>query len=394
MKTFEVSTFKGVRNDVSPERFDKDDLQVCANIELDDTGRPSQRGGTTVIDAEPLHSLWANDELCYGVREGTLQRLHPGLTWQNLNVPIAGERVAYARTGNDVFFSDGLRTGIVGTDGYRPWGIAVPPQPTFVKGFGSLSPGKYLVTMTYVRRDGKESGASPVFTLDIAQGEGVVFTLPVSTDPWAETKNLYISDCNGEVPYLIGVIDNSVTTAGVWQMPAGRTLTVRTLRMGPPPAGHVLGYYKGRVYVAENNYLWYSQPYEFELVHRAMNFLGFTSPVRTFAAVSDGIFIGSDDETIFMRGDDPKDFTRKQVAPYGTVLGTEVMIPEHEFGKGDRQSPVMGWMSTEGFCVGFDGGDFTNLTGGRYTPPEGVAKGASLLKTRGASPQLVTTLFS
>lgn len=394
MKTFEVSTFKGVRNDVSPERFDKGDLQLCSNIELDETGKPYRRGGTTALDAVPLHSLWANDELAYGVREGTLQQLNADFSWTDLSIPIAGARVAYQRVVNDVFFSDGLVNGIVGTDGYRPWGIAVPPQPTFIKGFGSISPGKYLVTMTYVRRDGKESGASPVFSVDVEQGEGLSFTLPVSTDPWAETKNLYISDCNGEVPYLIGTLMNSDTTAGVWQMPAGRTRAVRTLRMGPPPAGHVLGYYKGRVYVAENNYLWYSQPYEFELVHRAMNFLGFSSPVRTFAPVSDGIFIGSDDETIFVQGDDPKDFTRRQVAPYGTVMGSEVTVPEYYFGKGDQPTPIPVWMSTQGLCAGFNGGDFLNLTGGRYVLPEGVAKGASLLKVRGASPQLVTTLFS
>jgi hypothetical protein len=394
MKPVELSHFKGVRNDVAPERFEKGDLQICSNIELDETGKPYRRGGTTALDAVPLHSLWANDELAYGVRQGTLQQLNADFTWSDLGIPVSGERVAYKRVANDVFFSDGLSNGIVGTDGYRPWGIAVPPQPTFVKGFGSISPGKYIVTMTYVRRDGKESGASPVYTIDVEQGEGLLFTLPVSADPWVETKNLYLSDCNGEVPYLIATLNNSDTTAGVWQLPAGRTRAVRTLRMGPPPAGHVVGLYNGRMYVAENNYLWYSQPYEFELVHRAMNFLGFSSPVRTFAPVSDGVFIGSDDETIFMHGSDPKNFVRKQVAPYGTVLGTEVEIPEYYFGKGDRQSPIIAWMSTHGLCAGFNGGDFMNLTGGHYVPPEGVAKGASLLKVRGASPQLVTTLFS
>ena len=121
-----------------------------------------------------------------------------------------------------------------------------------------------------------------------------------------------------------------------------------------------------------------------------------TSPVRTFAPVSGGLFVGSDDETVFLKGSDPKDFSVEVVANYGTVACTETVVPPHMFGKGETrgQSPAAVWMSKQGLCAGLDGGQFMNLTGDRYKLPEGVSHGVSLLKVRGGTPQVVTSLFS
>lgn len=393
MKTMELSTFAGVRNDVSPERFKPEDLQTGTNIELDETGKPFRRLGTTAIDAVATHSLWANDELAYMVRSGSLHQIMPDLTVVNLGVAIAGTRVRYQRLGNDVFFTDNLITGVVGTNGYRPWGIT-PPKPVIATTLGDLREGTYLVTSTYVRTNGLESGASPVASVYCDGTHGLTVTVPVSTDPSYGGWRVYVSDANGEVPYLVASMPTSETTATITQLPAGRTLAVRTLRMGPPPAGVVVGYYKGRLYVADGAYLWYSQPYEYELFHRAMNYLPFTSPIKTFNAVSDGIYVGTEDDIVFLAGDEPDKFMRQPKAPFGSVLGTEIEVPPYYFGKGDNPTQVQLVMSTHGLCACLDGGQFMNLTGGRYVLPAGVATGASLLKVRGQSPQLVTTLFS
>lgn len=401
MRTVKLSKFSGVVNTVNPERMSVEDgrlhtltdLLTANNVELDEEGKPYRRLGKTAIDATSSHSLWANDELAYVVRGGTLRQINPDMSITDLGVSIAGSRVAYQRVTNDVFFSDGVASGIVGTNGYRPWGI-VPPKPTVALIAGELVAGAYLVTTTYIRRNGLESGASPVVSHTSNGAQGIQVTMPASNDPLYERWRVYVSDPNGEVAYLVATMSLADSVANITQLPAERTLTPRTLRCGPMPAGQVIGYYKGRVYVAKNNELWYSLPYEFELTHRAMNFIGHTSPIKTFAACSDGIYIGTDDETVFLQGDEPSKFSRKVVAPYGTVLGSEIVIPPHKFGKGDNPTPAAVWMSKQGLCAGLDGGQFMNLTGDRFALPEGVATGASLLKLRGASPQLVTTLFS
>ena len=153
MKTIEFKTFAGVRNDIKPERFNSSDLQAAINIELDESGKPARRLGTTMIeDVYALHSGWANDEMCLMVRNGTLQRMFENGTFHDYGVAIAGKRVRYTRQGNDVFFSDGVQSGIISsTDGYRRWGIEVPAAPTTSIIPGDLPSGTYLITTTYVR---------------------------------------------------------------------------------------------------------------------------------------------------------------------------------------------------------------------------------------------------
>jgi hypothetical protein len=400
MKTYQLDAFSGVRNDVSPERFDSPhrktgmtDLLTGTNIELDETGKPYRRLGTTAIDATSTHSLWANDELAYMVRGGTMRQLNPDMSITDLGIPVSGNKVSYRRVGNDVFFSDQLTTGVVGTNGYRPWGIVTPAAPIVTLGAGDLRPGNYLIAITYVRRDGAESGSSPFHMYTLAAYGGFAVTLPISTDPLVNQVRIYLSDGNGELPYKVATLTNSGSTANIVALPQDRDLPLRTNLCGPPPAGQIVGYYKGHTFVAEGAFLWYSLPYQYELFHRATGFMGFTSPIKTFSAVTDGIYIGTEDDVSFLRGDDPAQFSREVKAPYGAVLGTECELPPYYFDDGKNPTPVQLFMTTHGLCVGLDGGQFINLTGGRYVLPDGVATGASLLKVRGESPQLVTSLF-
>lgn len=54
---------------------------------------------------------------------------------------------------------------------------------------------------------------------------------------------------------------------------------------------------------------------------------------------------------------------------------------------------AVGWMSEKGFCAGFSTGEVRNMTGRRFRPAA-ASEGASLMKFRDGSPQVVTTLFN
>lgn len=392
MKPQEINLSGGVRNDISEERFTRSDMSEGINVEVDDTGKTWRRLGydpDAPIDAASFHSLWGKQGKYYAVKNNVLQHILPDLSLEQM-MPVRG-RVAYQNAISFVFASDGVSSWQLVGNSARKWGIDVPPLPTHYVGFGNLRAGTYLFTMTYVRDDGEESGAPLYGSVTVPDASGLAFTLPVSNDLTVTEKRLYVSDVNGEMPYLVGVYANSDTVASLTALPE-LSFPCRTQGMGPAPAGDVLGLYKGRMYVAQNNYLWYSQPYEFGLFKQMENFLGFSSPVLTFAAVSDGIFLGTDEETSFLQGDDPAEFTRSTVTNYGTILGTEATIPNiYLRDEPAGESPI--WMSKRGACVGFNGGGLKNLTGERYIPPEGVLSGASLLKVRGGTPHFISTLF-
>lgn len=394
MKPIELRGADGVRNDISPERFGKKDLLAGVNIELDDSGKVARRLGSTLHTAGDAHSVWADGRDSFVVLGGVLNRIQPGLLMLPIQ-PVGGSRVAYGRIADEVFWTDGLQSGILGGNASRQWGITPPPAISATStGLGDLREGDYLCTMTYARDDGKESGA-PICSRLYASG-GIAFAnLPVSSDPTVTTKHIYLSTWNGELPYRAATLTNSAKTATIsGTPPAG--VPLRTQFFGPAPAGQLVGYFKGRAYVAQGRFLWYSQPYEYELFDTMNSYLAFPDNIQTFAPVSDGVFVGSESETVFLQGKDPADFDRRCVANYGTVLGTEQEIPEYYVldEKQRGHGPQLMWMSKQGVCLGGNGGFFKNLTGGRYILPDDVKTGASLLKVRGGTPQLVVSLFS
>ena len=389
MKPVEIRAQAGIRNDLPVERFAPGDLLYGDNIELDETGKVYRRLGVAQALTGAFHSLWGDEKDTYCVRAGQLT--HLAGTVPTTIQPVSGQRVAYQRIVNHAFWTDGRQTGVAQGATSRPAGLQVPAAPSVALTSGSLRAGTYLFCITHVRDDGHESGASPLRSLDVPENGG--FTLTFSAAPAGVMKQrIYISECGGELPYLAATLTAS-STALTYKMQPVLGIPVRTRHLGPPPAGQALGYFNGRLYVASGQFLWYSLPYEYELFDLASGYLAFTSQVKTIAPVSDGLFVGSENETVFLAGSDPAEFVRLKVAGYGTVLGTEREIPVHYLLDGKLQAPAWMWASKRGVCMGTSGGVFKELTGGRYQLPA-ASSGASLFKIRGGTPQFITSLFA
>jgi hypothetical protein len=402
VKTIEFSTLRGVRNDVSLDRFDRDekgkptgmvDLSEAVNVDLDETGKIMRRLGTTLISAGANHSLFSSPLGAYVVSAGVLSYIAPTLTLTAIQ-SVAGPRLCYAPIIDRTYWSDTLQSGCLNGAVSVPWGIAVPPILTASATAGDMRAGRYMFAMTYVRSTGEESGAPKYGEIILAANQGISFTgLPVSTDPLVTTKRIYITPQNGENAYLAGEMLNTTASATFTQAPLDGP-TLRTQFMGPPPAGQVVGYFAGRSYIASGRFLLYSQPYEYGLFDLRTGFVGFPTGVQTFAAVADGVFVGTQSETNWLGGTDPTQWVRKSIATFGTALGTEYKLREDLVGSDyGATGTVMAWMSRKGICLGFDGGVMQEVSGGRYIPPT-ATEGASLLKIRGGTPQLITTLYN
>lgn len=412
----EIKAVKGVRNDVAPERFSNGDLLYANSIDIDETGKCNRRHGTTTLFSGAAHSAYASvdPEMAFFVQNGYLNRFIPGAALQQL-APVTGTKVAYCAINNSVHWTDGLVSGIITPAGTnKPWGITPPAPVQLTPIAGNLTAGTYLVTMTYVDVNGKESGApgatyvtlgaditidTPNYADSYTPGGGIKMTnLSVSLDPQVVSKNIYMTDFDGGVPLYAGNIPNSQTGLTVLEM-GNLGIAVRTQYWGPPPPGQVLGVYKGRAYVANGNYLFHSQPYEYELFDLRTGFTAFKEPVRTFAPVADGIFIGTTQRTMFLRGNGPDDFVQVPLSQTGTVLGTEAVVPTETIGMdavgGSKiQGNAVLWMSQRGVVLGMDGGSIRDLTAGRFAPPAGLSTGGALFKYRFKTPQYIASLFS
>lgn len=389
MKFTELRAQAGLRNDLPADRFSPGDMLTADNVEMDETGKVYRRLGMALTHAGAFHSLWGDEHDTYVVQSGWLCRFEPEGLVQILQV--VGKRVTYQRVGDEVFWTDGVDSGVLRGQANRKWGVVAPGRPVVSLTHGAFRAGEYLLCVTHVRSDGIESGASEVqrLAVDDNQGLSVAFQ-PAPSEVFA--RRVYLSTWNGETPLLAAILPAASDTLTLSELP-NLTVPVRTQYMAGPPPGQALAHFNGRLYVAENKYLWYSQPYENELFDRVGGYIVFSSAIKVLAPVSDGIFVGSEDETVFLSGADPSEFRRIRVAPYGAVLGTAREIPAHYFKDGSVPSPLWLWASERGVCMGATGGLFRDVTGGRYQLPPSVS-GASLFKIRGGTPQFITSLFA
>lgn len=394
MKTIELRALHGVRNDLSLESFASTDLAVGDNIDIDEAGKTYRRLGTTRISSGVMHSLRSFENTALVVKNGTLGAVDTAGIFSPMKTGITA-RVAYTEIANEIYWSDGHNnSGVVGAGTNRNWGVVPPVLPAVSSGTGDLRGGNYIYTATFVRASGLESGAPTCGTVSLGDHGSLVFSaIQVSSDDQVALVRIYLSTVNGELPYLAAEIPNGQTSVNITTAPLP-VLPVRTLNMGPPPVGQLLGFYNGRAYVGSGRFLWYSQPYEYELFDWTSGFLAFPTVLKTFAPVSTGIYLGTETETMYLDGADPQEFIRRQVAPYGTVLGTETYVRNDLLLEGNQPGSTPVWMSNTGLCLGMEGGVMKNLTSDRYSLSAPLAEGASILKIRSGTPQLITSLFA
>jgi len=267
-----------------------------------------------------------------------------------------------------VYFSNGTDTGIVEGGAARSWGLPVPPTPGVSVTVGNMGAGAYQFTMTYSRADGQESGAALAGRADVVDGSGLNFALPVSSDPSVVLKTLYISPPNSEVMYWALSAPNGQLTAQYANNALELNLPLLTQFLGPAPAGQLVGYYRGCMFVASGNVLYPSEPFAYELFDLRKN-IQLDGRITMFAAMEDkdgsssGLFLGTDKSHGILFGDSPEDFRYVPKADYGVVEGAMTYVDGALYGDnsaGVRPLPV--WLTTQGICVGMPDMQIKNLT--------------------------------
>lgn len=368
-----MKAFKGLRNTVTDERLEAGDLVTADNVDLDATGKLSRRGGYASQVAAAVHSLWSENALCLFVTGTSLKRLATDYSSTTLRTGLtASARMAYWMEHAKAYYSNGYETGIIenGTD--RTWGLEVPGLPMAANTVGNLPPGTYQYVMTYVRSDGQESGAGLAGQVSVTDG-GISFTqIPVADDADVTYKVIYLTPANGDVLYQALFLDNADTSATYGDDGLNLQMPLRTQFMQGAPAGQIIAYYKGRMYVVDRNIVYPSQAFSPELFD-IRDFIQYPSRVTLFAPVKDGIWLGTEEEIGFLSGSGPEDFTYTKEAGYGAIFGTLA----YHFEQTKNGEVRFALMTTDnGICAGYPGGTFVNLTESRYRysqPNEGCA---------------------
>jgi len=373
------SAFAGLRNDVDPERFGLTDLTVGTNIDLDKSGRISRRAGYALMRAGATHSLWAQGGLGVFVSGSTLYRLSDAYGAVVLRTGLTvGARMSYLPLNDSLFFSNGYERGELRFGTLHSWGLDVPAPPAAVVTVGSMTAGIYQFSMTYLRNDGQESGAPLAGVVTVPEGGGLVFTLPVSTDLEVADKVVYLTPPNGERLYRALLLPNAQTTATYQNDARELAQPLDTQFLGPPPAGHLLCYYRGCVFVAVEDVIYRSEPFAYSLfdLRKYMQMDGVVTMMEGYEdnerspetnAVRSGIFIGTEKQCGTLIGSNADDFQYVQKTDYGAVRGAVAHVEGSVFGDGSTNAGLLPmFVTTNGICIGMPDMTIKNLTRSKY----------------------------
>lgn len=164
--------------------------------------------------------------------------------------------------------------------------------------------------------------------------------------------------CNGnEKGYVSGSINHS-WIKGEYVGPTTKRI------LSNPPTGTLVAYYRTRMYIAQANVLWYSEPLAFGAFDLVRGFFMFATDIRMVRAVEDGIFVSSSNNTYFLRGNTPLSFEQIKVADYPAIQWSDAKLEgslSQDGGIIEGNGISAMWMSNNGICYGGPGG-FRNLT--------------------------------
>ena len=335
------------------------------NIDLDIEGNVSRRAGYELkLSGSGYHSLYESTRgwlmLC---RKQQLGVYDPGT---NVFASLTNMDEAYLTSftelnGNIYFSNPGPRGMIRGTESIvRTLGVSLP---SVVPGFsatsnGGLDAGTYGVSYTLVDDLGEESPLGPVVVVDLPDRgaiQGTMFT----TFPNSKYR-VYMTSADGTEFYQAAEFAADVTSFLISEHEVGRRAV--TQYMSNLPYGYIIRAHKSRLYVATNDFVFYSEAFSPHLTNQANGFLPATGVVTMVQPVEAGIYIGDDTGVRFYAGSDPTSFEVKEVSTEPVVFGTALAVPGEflpvQLGRSDIAAV---WLASSGYHVGLPSGEVVRL---------------------------------
>lgn len=164
--------------------------------------------------------------------------------------------------------------------------------------------------------------------------------------------------------------------------PVGTYVGVPTSKMFyAAPVGHLLENRNQRMFVAQDNVLWYSEPSAYSIWRLSTNYLAFPSKIRMVQSTAGGLWI-SDSNSIYWLGGEIIPTAMEmpiqvKMADYPAVEGTAIKAVGSRVGEGIPGIVVI-FATTKGICIGTGEGQIINVTERKLDMPTGGLTGAGI----------------
>lgn len=325
-KTVTIDNWKGLNNTLKPERTPEDYLKTADNVDIDKSGGIQKRKGYIQRVAGAFHSLWSEGNDCFAVKDGSLVRILDDYSTVDLGTNVGDVKLAYANYDGATYFTSPDYTGIIEGNVVVPFGIDAPnPRPVLSVTSGKMTKGTYQVALTYVTTDGRESGAALAQVIDVPTNGGIALSgIPTSPDTRVNRIRIYASTPNGEVLYLIQELPSSTNSFTLDDVSNAIT-PLKSFNVHRAPNGHIIREAHGHLFIAQDNILWYNEPFSPEWWKLHSNFMLFEERIRAVMPTEGGMWVAAD-ALYYLSGRTPSEMKRKEVEPVKIVEGSDVKI--------------------------------------------------------------------
>lgn len=368
----------GMNNVSDDEQLQGEVLMVKDIINFDVTpkGRVTLRPQIEQLSAVPYKNLWQSP--LHGDVFGRLDDMWVLIdveSWTHRPLAHIGRGDIYhivlngnvcVATDNGLFEFNGL--------GALPLAINEPSQPsvTAMSGVGILPDGDYTVAVSWLRK-GKESSVSlsakatvrPESLKKEHRDKGqLTITLPlVNIDDSIDGARVYMTTPNGGV--LLAVIDAqpqqqivipSLPTYGGEPPFHGRS---------PMPSGKYLCHWKGRLIVAKNNMLVFSDAMAYHVTSIVYNYIQLPQRISFVQPVVGGLWVGQYDHVVFLEGDTPDNMRAITKHSSKPIEGSAVSVASSSISAEISQGEgACMWLSKDGYVIGTAQGQLIEIHAG------------------------------
>ena len=389
-----IDKFNGINNQSAPTEFGLGAMVDAVNYDITNGNKLRLRNGKgsrTVVAAIEAACATGEGEILYQsgttlylMTSGTPMAVKTGLTATNF--------LTCSKVNDLIMWSNGVQRGYIKAGQSYSFPYAV--ETGLVSQFhGNMPPGTYHCAVTYTDINGFESPTGIAKVIEVTQG-AIEVQLSVPSD--SKYANLYLTTANGSVLYHGTQIDVTEINGAVPSIItySGDTLDLinplSTQFCDAPPAFSMAGFYKGRMYYVFENLLLASKPLNYAVIDYAYDYNAFPAHIRLMMPAESGIYVATDNETVFLSGTGPQDFALNKVLDYGGIQGTAKRIYASTLQQGQAGN-VWLWASNRGQMAGFDDGSVSNLTDGVFAYPDAL-KGTSALREENGMRQLLITV--
>lgn len=385
---------EGLNTILRPDSLPLDALRRCVNFDIDDAGKISTRQGSSRVFTGTIErgSLWSSDDFSRTLfcSAGSLFELieFPIGTYTSrlVRLGVGSGTMVYLDLNGRTYYTNGIITGQMDAEGAdMPWGMIGPTsQPNLSQGIsGQLAAGTYQVAITYISDTGEESGTGLAVKIEVAADDSSIHLSDFPPSPASVAFiRVYVTHVDGEGLYQIGDIHPAAPSYEINKVANSAAFRLQTQFGTRPPAGNIIEYHNGRIYIGSGHVLWFTEPLRYGLVKPMKDFLQFPKPITIVKAVDDGLYVCAD-RTYWISGVDTPQFHQREVLPYGGVFGTGINIPNFD---------AVAWFSKRGIVFGGENGEVLNIMQDRVAVAE-YGYGAMMWREHKGIRQIVADLW-